>query len=50
VRFSRERLDVPQEVSTAVWSDNETDVDLLGFDYLVDGLVVALIEAASSNA
>lgn len=27
-----------------MWADNETDVDLLGFDYLVDGLVVALTE------
>lgn len=27
-----------------MWPDNETDVDLLGFDYLVDGLVVALTE------
>jgi hypothetical protein len=27
-----------------VWADNETDVDLLGFDFLVDGLVVALSE------
>lgn len=25
-----------------MWSDNETDVDLLGFDFLVDELVVAL--------
>jgi hypothetical protein len=27
-----------------VWADNETDVDLLGFDFLVDALVVALTE------
>jgi len=27
-----------------VWADNETDLDLLGFDFLVDGLVVALTE------
>jgi hypothetical protein len=27
-----------------VWPDNETDIDLLGFDFLVDGLVVALSE------
>jgi hypothetical protein len=27
-----------------VWADNETDVDLLGFDFLVDSLVVALTE------
>ncbi len=27
-----------------MWPDNETDVDLLGFDFLVDGLVVALTE------
>jgi KAP family P-loop domain len=27
-----------------VWADNETDVDLLGFDFLVDTLVVALTE------
>lgn len=27
-----------------MWADNETDFDLLGFDYLVDGLVVALTE------
>jgi hypothetical protein len=27
-----------------VWADNETDHDLLGFDYLVDGLIVALTE------
>jgi hypothetical protein len=25
-------------------ADNETDVDLLGFDFLVDALVVALTE------
>lgn len=27
-----------------VWADNEADIDLLGFDFLVDGLVVALTE------
>jgi hypothetical protein len=27
-----------------MWADNETDFDLLGFDYLVDGLIVALTE------
>src|SRR5262245_53184327 len=27
-----------------MWADNETAFDLLGFDYLVDGLVVALTE------
>jgi len=27
-----------------VWPDNETDIDLLGFDFLVDGLVIALSE------
>jgi hypothetical protein len=27
-----------------MWADNETDVDLLGFDYLVDNLFVALTE------
>ena len=27
-----------------MWADNETEVDLLGFDYLVDTLVVALTE------
>jgi hypothetical protein len=27
-----------------MWADNETDVDLLGFDFLVDALVVALTE------
>ena len=27
-----------------MWADNETEFDLLGFDYLVDGLVVALTE------
>jgi hypothetical protein len=27
-----------------MWADNETDSALLGFDYLVDGLVVALTE------
>ena len=27
-----------------MWADNETDVDLLGFDFLVDGLVIALSE------
>jgi hypothetical protein len=27
-----------------VWADNETDIDLLGFDFLVDALVVALTE------
>jgi hypothetical protein len=27
-----------------VWADNEADLDLLGFDFLVDGLVVALTE------
>jgi hypothetical protein len=27
-----------------VWADNETDVDLLGFDFIVDALVVALTE------
>jgi hypothetical protein len=25
-----------------VWPDNETDIDLLGFEFLVDGLVIAL--------
>ena len=28
-----------------MWPDNETDVDLLGFDILADGLVVALTES-----
>jgi len=28
-----------------VWADNETAVDLLGFDYLVDALVVVLTES-----
>src|SRR6266536_4919147 len=27
-----------------MWPDNETDVDLLGFDILADGLIVALTE------
>ncbi|MGW6027395.1 P-loop NTPase fold protein [Streptomyces sp. NPDC055214] len=27
-----------------MWSDNETDIDLLGFDFLVDELVVALTQ------
>lgn len=27
-----------------MWADNETEIDLLGFDFLVDGLVVALTE------
>lgn len=27
-----------------MWADNEADLDLLGYDYLVDGLVVALTE------
>jgi hypothetical protein len=27
-----------------VWADNETDIDLLGFDFLIDALVVALTE------
>ena len=27
-----------------MWADNETDIDLLGFDFLVDALVVALTE------
>jgi hypothetical protein len=27
-----------------VWADNETEVDLLGFEYLIDGLVVALTQ------
>lgn len=27
-----------------MWADNEADVDLLGFEFLVDGLVVALTE------
>jgi hypothetical protein len=27
-----------------MWPDNETDIDLLGFDFLVDGLVIALSE------
>lgn len=27
-----------------MWADNETDIDLLGFDFLVDCLVVALTE------
>jgi hypothetical protein len=27
-----------------VWADNETELDLLGFEYLVDGLVVALTQ------
>lgn len=27
-----------------MWADNEADVDLLGFDFLVDGLMVALTE------
>ncbi len=29
---------------SAMWADNETDVDLLGFDFLVDTLLVALTE------
>ena len=28
-----------------VWADNETELDLLGFEYLVDGLVVALTQS-----
>lgn len=27
-----------------MWSDNETDLDLLGFDFLVDEMVVALTQ------
>lgn len=27
-----------------MWADNEADIDLLGFDFLVDGLMVALTE------
>lgn len=27
-----------------MWADNETDIDLLGFDFLVDSLIVALTE------
>lgn len=27
-----------------MWADNEADLDLLGFDFLVDGLIVALTE------
>jgi predicted KAP-like P-loop ATPase len=27
-----------------VWADNEAELDLLGFEYLVDGLVVALTQ------
>jgi KAP family P-loop domain len=27
-----------------VWADNETEVDLLGFEFLIDGLVVALTQ------
>lgn len=27
-----------------MWADNEADLDLLGYDYLVDGLIVALTE------
>src|ERR1700712_3922828 len=27
-----------------MWADNEADLDLLGYDYLVDGLVIALTE------
>lgn len=27
-----------------MWADNEADIDLLGFDFLVDGLIVALTE------
>lgn len=27
-----------------MWADNEADIDLLGFEFLVDGLVVALTE------
>ncbi|MCA2320446.1 hypothetical protein JF732_10105 [Mycobacterium intracellulare] len=27
-----------------MWADNETELDLLGFEYLVDGLVVALTQ------
>jgi hypothetical protein len=33
-----------EEQERLVWADNETDVDLLGFDFLVDALVVALTE------
>ncbi|WP_165355101.1 KAP family P-loop NTPase fold protein [Nocardioides oleivorans] len=35
---------VASEAGVAVWADNEADFDLLGFDFLVDGLVVALTE------
>lgn len=28
----------------AMWSDNEAKVDLLGFEFLVDGLFVALTQ------
>jgi hypothetical protein len=31
--------------SRAMWADNETEVDLLGFDFLVDTLFVALTES-----
>src|SRR6266545_7667670 len=34
----------PEGTERFVWADNETDVDLLGFDFLVDALVVALTE------
>ncbi len=32
------------ESGDQVWADNETEIDLLGFDFLVDSLVVALTE------
>ena len=27
-----------------MWADDQTELDLLGFEYLVDGLVVALTQ------
>ena len=35
---------LPRRKERAMWADNETEVDLLGFDFLVDTLFVALTE------
>ncbi|WP_158077459.1 KAP family P-loop NTPase fold protein [Amycolatopsis keratiniphila] len=35
---------MPRRTERAMWADNETEVDLLGFDFLVDTLFVALTE------
>jgi hypothetical protein len=35
---------LPHWTERAMWADNETEVDLLGFDFLVDTLFVALTE------